>query len=108
VSLSLSLSLSPALEKALLKSLRCLDDFLRTPLAEELEGGGVGGGVGAGVGGGDPPESRRSFLDGDELTLADCNLLPKLHILKVLPVAVTTLWEGDGRSSSHLLTISQS
>ena len=23
------------------------------------------------------------FLDGDEMTLADCNLLPKLHIVKV-------------------------
>ncbi|KAG7248476.1 hypothetical protein CRUP_004200, partial [Coryphaenoides rupestris] len=54
-----------ALEKALLKSLRCLDDFLRTPLAEELEGGGAQGS--GGVEGGDPPESRRSFLDGDQL-----------------------------------------
>uniref|UniRef100_A0A3Q3K9L4 GST C-terminal domain-containing protein n=1 Tax=Monopterus albus TaxID=43700 RepID=A0A3Q3K9L4_MONAL len=53
--------LCAALEKALLKSLQQLDDFLRTLL----------------------PESSRSFLDGDELTLADCNLLPKLHILNV-------------------------
>ena len=27
--------------------------------------------------------SRRLFLDGDQLTLADCSLLPKLHIIKV-------------------------
>lgn len=64
---------SAALEKALLKSLRRLDDFLRTPLPEEIDGDASG----------DLPESSRSFLDGSELTLADCNLLPKLHILKV-------------------------
>lgn len=62
-----------ALEKALLKSLRRLDDFLRTPLPEEIDADASG----------DLPESSRSFLDGSELTLADCNLLPKLHILKV-------------------------
>lgn len=63
-----------ALEKALLKSLQRLDDFLRTPLSEEIDAYAPG----------DVPESTRSFLDGDELTLADCNLLPKLHILKVI------------------------
>ncbi|XP_026157394.1 chloride intracellular channel protein 5 isoform X1 [Mastacembelus armatus] len=63
-----------ALEKALLKSLRRLDDFLRTPLSEEIDA----------YASGDLPESSRSFLDGDELTLADCNLLPKLHIIKVV------------------------
>uniref|UniRef100_A0A4W6D0C0 Chloride intracellular channel protein n=1 Tax=Lates calcarifer TaxID=8187 RepID=A0A4W6D0C0_LATCA len=62
-----------ALEKALLKSLRRLDDFLRTPLPEEIDA----------YTSGDLPESSRSFLDGSQLTLADCNLLPKLHILKV-------------------------
>lgn len=31
--------------------------------------------------------SKRKFLDGDHLTLADCNLLPKLHIIKVMPLA---------------------
>uniref|UniRef100_A0A8D0DEL7 Chloride intracellular channel 6 n=1 Tax=Sander lucioperca TaxID=283035 RepID=A0A8D0DEL7_SANLU len=62
-----------ALEKALLKSLRRLDDFLRTPLSEEIDADAPG----------DLPDSSRSFLDGSELTLADCNLLPKLHILKV-------------------------
>lgn len=65
--------LSAALEKTLLKSLRRLDDFLRTLLPEEIDADASG----------DLPESSRSFLDGSELTLADCNLLPKLHILKV-------------------------
>lgn len=68
-----SFSVSAALEKALLKSLRRLDDFLRTLLPEEIDADAEG----------DLPESTRSFLDGSELTLADCNLLPKLHILKV-------------------------
>ncbi|XP_034403667.1 chloride intracellular channel protein 6 isoform X1 [Cyclopterus lumpus] len=63
-----------ALEKTLLKSLRRLDDFLRTPLPEEIDADASG----------DLPESSRSFLDGSELSLADCNLLPKLHILKVV------------------------
>lgn len=63
-----------ALEKALLKSLRRLDDFLRTPLSEEIDADASG----------ELPESSRSFLDGPDLTLADCNLLPKLHILKVV------------------------
>lgn len=63
-----------ALEKALLKSLRRLDDFLRTPLPSEIDADASG----------DLPESTRNFLDGPELTLADCNLLPKLHILKVI------------------------
>lgn len=66
--------ISPAaLEKALLKSLRRLDDFLRTPLPAEIDADASE----------DLPESSRNFLDGPELTLADCNLLPKLHILKV-------------------------
>ena len=28
--------------------------------------------------------SQRKFLDGNELTMADCNLLPKLHIVQVV------------------------
>ncbi|XP_061692037.1 chloride intracellular channel protein 6-like [Syngnathoides biaculeatus] len=80
-----------ALEKALVKSLRHLDDFLRTPLPSEIDGDASG----------DVPESTRSFLDGPELTLADCNLLPKLHILKVvakkyrgfeIPAEMTGIW----------------
>lgn len=80
-----------ALEKALLKSLQRLDDFLRTPLSEEIDANSPG----------DVPESSRSFLDGSDLTLADCNLLPKLHILKVvarkyrgfeIPADMTGVW----------------
>lgn len=71
--MSANLLVCTALEKALLKSLQRLDDFLRTPLSEEIDAYAPG----------DVPESTRSFLDGDDLTLADCNLLPKLHILKV-------------------------
>lgn len=78
--LLLSLCVSAALEKALLKSLRRLDDFLRMPLPEEIDADASG----------DPPESSRSFLDGPELTLADCNLLPKLHILKVPSASAVT------------------
>ncbi|KAJ8253213.1 hypothetical protein GJAV_G00210350 [Gymnothorax javanicus] len=63
-----------ALEKALLKSLKRLDEFLRTPLVEEIDADSPS----------DPGESTRCFLDGDDLTLADCNLLPKLHIMKVV------------------------
>lgn len=45
--------------------------FLEAPLPYELDK--------------DPnlSESSRCFLDGDALTLADCNLLPKLNIIKV-------------------------
>lgn len=37
--------------------------------------------------------STRKYLDGDELTLADCNLLPKLHVVKVVsfPLVSTRL-----------------
>lgn len=61
------------LEKALLKSLKRLDEILQTPLVEEIDANSVD----------DPGVSTRSFLDGADLTLADCNLLPKLHIIKV-------------------------
>jgi len=59
------------LEKKFLKSLAKLDDYLLTPLAHELDK--------------NPKASRssRAYLDGDTLTLADCNLLPKLNIVKV-------------------------
>uniref|UniRef100_A0A8C2J7L5 Chloride intracellular channel protein 1 n=1 Tax=Cyprinus carpio TaxID=7962 RepID=A0A8C2J7L5_CYPCA len=49
----------------------------------------------------DVTSSSRPFLAGQELTLADCNLLPKLHIVKVvclkfrgfsIPRSLTSLW----------------
>lgn len=56
-----------ALETGLYKALAKLDEYLLSPLPEEDHAG----------------ESNRKYLDGDELTLADCNLLPKLHVIKV-------------------------
>nr|XP_040033672.1 chloride intracellular channel protein 5a isoform X2 [Gasterosteus aculeatus aculeatus] len=63
-----------ALEKSLDKSLAKLNTYLESPLPDELQ---VGHNRGEG-------ESKRKYLDGDELTLADCNLLPKLHVVKVV------------------------
>ncbi|XP_006163378.1 chloride intracellular channel protein 3 isoform X1 [Tupaia chinensis] len=58
-----------ALYQQLLRALARLDRYLRTPLEHELAQ--------------EPqlPESLRRFLDSDQLTLADCSLLPKLHIV---------------------------
>ncbi|KAJ7304333.1 hypothetical protein JRQ81_011881 [Phrynocephalus forsythii] len=80
-----------ALERGLLKTLQKLDDYLNTPLPEEIDENSME----------DVPVSTRKFLDGDEMTLADCNLLPKLHIVKVvakkyrnfdIPKAMTGIW----------------
>lgn len=63
---------SDILEKKFFRSLAMLDKYLLTPLPCELD---------------QNPEmtnSTRSFLDGDTLTLADCNLLPKLNIVRVV------------------------
>ncbi|XP_070813917.1 chloride intracellular channel protein 5a [Chaetodon trifascialis] len=57
-----------ALENSLNKALARLDEYLMNPLPDEAQAG----------------ESKRKYLDGDELTLADCNLLPKLHVVKVV------------------------
>ncbi|XP_051983091.1 chloride intracellular channel protein 4-like isoform X1 [Xyrauchen texanus] len=79
------------LEKALMKSLKRLDEYLQTPLLEEIDGNSTD----------DPDPSTRGFLDGPDLTLADCNLLPKLHIMKVvarkyrgfeIPAGMTGVW----------------
>nr|XP_006202002.1 chloride intracellular channel protein 5 isoform X1 [Vicugna pacos] len=81
-----------ALERGLTKALKKLDDYLNTPLPEEID---------ADTRGDDDKGSRRKFLDGDELTLADCNLLPKLHVVKIVakkyrnydfPAEMTGLW----------------
>ncbi|TNN48378.1 Chloride intracellular channel protein 5 [Liparis tanakae] len=63
-----------ALEKSLDKSLAKLDEYLLSPLPDEVKAGHRR----------DEGESKRKYLDGDELTLADCNLLPKLHVVKVV------------------------
>ncbi|XP_031671628.1 chloride intracellular channel protein 5-like isoform X2 [Oncorhynchus nerka] len=62
------------LEKGLLKALKKLDDYLAGPLPEEIDADSME----------EERGSTRRFLDGDDLTLADCNLLPKLHIVKVV------------------------
>lgn len=61
------------LEKNLTKAIKKLDDYLNSPLPEEIDADSVE----------EEKSSNRTFLDGNELTLADCNLLPKLHIVKV-------------------------
>lgn len=79
------------LEKGLLKSLAKLDEYLKTPVPEEIDENSAE----------DVLVSSRKFLDGNELTLADCNLLPKLHIAKVvckkyrdfeIPQQLTGIW----------------
>lgn len=66
-----------ALEKSLDKTLAKLDKYLMSPLPDEVQAG----------------ESNRKYLDGDELTLADCNLLPKLHVVKV--TCFGSVWCGS-------------
>lgn len=55
------------------KALQKLDDYLNSALPEEIDADSME----------EEKSSNRKFLDGNELTLADCNLLPKLHIVKV-------------------------
>ncbi|GCC36488.1 hypothetical protein chiPu_0014982 [Chiloscyllium punctatum] len=80
-----------SLEKALLKSLKKLDDYLNTPLPQEIDANSTEEDI----------CSNRKYLDGDYLTLADCNLLPKLHIIKIvamkyrnfeIPKEMTGIW----------------
>ncbi|XP_078398131.1 chloride intracellular channel protein 5-like isoform X2 [Cetorhinus maximus] len=79
------------LARSLIKALKVLDGYLNSPLPEEIDADCVD----------DVSVSNRKFLDGDELTLADCNLLPKLHIVKVvakkyrnfeIPTEMTGVW----------------
>ncbi|XP_043560412.1 chloride intracellular channel protein 4-like isoform X2 [Chiloscyllium plagiosum] len=78
-------------EKALLKELKRLDNYLKEPLSDEIDANSSETIL----------VSKRKYLDGNELTLADCNLLPKLHIIKVaakkfrnfeIPVEMCALW----------------
>lgn len=70
-----------ALERGLLKTLQKLDEYLNSPLPDEIDENSME----------DIKSSTRRFLDGDEMTLADCNLLPKLHIVKVVAKNTATL-----------------
>uniref|UniRef100_A0A671Q4D8 Chloride intracellular channel protein n=1 Tax=Sinocyclocheilus anshuiensis TaxID=1608454 RepID=A0A671Q4D8_9TELE len=60
------------LERGLLKTLQKLDEYLCSPLPDEIDHNSME----------EVKASTRSFLDGEEMTLADCNLLPKLHIIE--------------------------
>ncbi|XP_075885217.1 chloride intracellular channel protein 3 [Nelusetta ayraudi] len=68
--------LHSVMERKFLSSLVKLNMFLETPHPQELDL--------------DPNQSvsSRKYLDSDALTLADCNLLPKLHIVKVVSKAL--------------------
>ncbi|KAG7316591.1 hypothetical protein KOW79_020132 [Hemibagrus wyckioides] len=79
------------LEKNLTKAIKKLDDYLNSPLPEEIDADSME----------EEKSSNRKFLDGNELTLADCNLLPKLFIVKVvakkyrnydIPADMTGVW----------------
>lgn len=60
-------------EKNLLREFKRLDEYLNAPLPEEIDHNSTE----------NVTTSKRKFLDGDGLTLADCNLLPKLHVIRV-------------------------
>ncbi|NXF94342.1 CLIC3 protein, partial [Eubucco bourcierii] len=85
-----------ALQRSLLRALMKLDEYLSAPLEHELAQ--------------DPHlrASHRHFLDGDQLTLADCNLLPKLNIVQVvcqhyrgfgIPKELQAVWRYLGSAS---------
>ncbi|KAF4020693.1 hypothetical protein G4228_012353, partial [Cervus hanglu yarkandensis] len=67
-------------ERNLLKALKKLDSYLNSPLPDEIDAYSTE----------EAAISGRKFLDGNELTLADCNLLPKLHVIK--PSEMTGIW----------------
>lgn len=60
-------------EKNLLREFKRLDDYLNSPLPEEIDHNSAE----------TITVSKRRFLDGNRLTLADCNLLPKLQVIRV-------------------------
>lgn len=82
------------LENGLLKTLKKLDNFLNSPLPDEIDSDGTG----------EETHSNRKYLDANELTLADCNLLPKLHIVKVMTSHDT---ENTAGASYHTLDCRQ-
>lgn len=69
-----------------MKTLQKLDEYLNSPLPDEIDENSME----------DIKFSTRKFLDGNEMTLADCNLLPKLHIVKV------GLWDVVSHHSSDM------
>ncbi|XP_053300866.1 chloride intracellular channel protein 5b [Pleuronectes platessa] len=94
------LEANAALEKGLSRALKKLDDYLNSPLPDEIDADSME----------EEKGSNRRFLDGNELTLADCNLLPKLHIVKVvakkyrnydIPSDMTGVWRYLKNAYSH-------
>ncbi|XP_029281140.1 chloride intracellular channel protein 5b [Cottoperca gobio] len=88
------------LEKGLMKALKKLDDYLNSTLPDEIDADSME----------EEKGSNRDFLDGNELTLADCNLLPKLHIVKVvakkyrnydIPSDMSGVWRYLKNAYSH-------
>ncbi|AWP11855.1 Chloride intracellular channel protein isoform 2 [Scophthalmus maximus] len=78
-------------EKNLMREFKRLDNYLISPLPEEIDHNSRE----------TMTISKRQFLDGDRLTLADCNLLPKLHVIRVaakkycdfdIPAQFTGVW----------------
>uniref|UniRef100_A0A8C8BT11 Chloride intracellular channel protein n=1 Tax=Oncorhynchus tshawytscha TaxID=74940 RepID=A0A8C8BT11_ONCTS len=73
-------------EKALLREFKRLDLYLNSPVPEEIDHNSRES----------IALSKRKFLDGNHLTLADCNLLPKLHVIKYcdfdIPAQFTGVW----------------
>ncbi|XP_063641428.1 chloride intracellular channel protein 1-like [Pan troglodytes] len=67
-------ALNDNLQKGLLEALKVLDNYLTSPLPKEVDETSAE----------DEGISQRKFLNGNELTLTDCNLLPKLHIVQVV------------------------
>lgn len=68
-----------------------MDNYLKEPLPDEIDANSTETVV----------SSTRKYLDGNKFTLADCNLLPKLHIIKVaakkyrnfeIPKEMSALW----------------
>lgn len=62
------------LENKLNDVLRKLDNYLNEPLDDEIDQDDDSD---------EPQVSTRKFIDGDTMTIADCNMLPKLNIIRV-------------------------
>ncbi|XP_063110675.1 chloride intracellular channel protein 4-like [Cavia porcellus] len=79
------------LERGLLKILQKLAEYLYSPLPDEIDENSME----------DIKFSKHKFLDGNEITLADCNLVSRLHIVKMvtekycnvnIPKGMTGIW----------------